>query len=594
MAKKREHVPNHPPCFRSRSVEEDKEDLCTDGAMRFTISSYPKEAFEIMSLMRQHQKLCDVEIRVSDEIFHAHKIVLASASPYFKAMFTSGLKESEMSIINIQGVCPLSMAIIIHFAYTGQVKIEENNVCNLLPAATMFQVTHIIDSCCSFLENQLDPSNCIGIADFALQHGCNNLYQTANQFIDQHFSQVSQGEEFLALSACQLVMLIKRDELNVRSEMEVFNSVLRWVKHDKSRRCPRLSDILNAVRCHFLTPRFLKEQIQKCEVLKNEPQCCDYLSRIIQDLTVRRKYSCHQRTPKVPYVIYTTGGYLQHSLSNMECYNAQEKQWFSLADLPTPRSGLGGAFIEGKFYAVGGRNNCLDGNQDSDGVDCYDPITNKWKSCCKMTIARNRVGVGVLDGLLYAVGGSKATVHHNSVERYDPIEDKWFRVQNMLTARIGVGVAVVKRLLYAVGGYDGNSRLNTVECYNPEKDSWTLVASMNTNRSGAGVVALDHYIYAVGGYDGALQLKTVEKYNTETNEWVYVSSMSSPRSALSVAALDGKIYALGGYDGTNFLNTVEVYDPEENAWEDAPNMSCGRSGQASAVWRAPCLAHGIS
>lgn len=50
----------------------------------------------------------------------------------------------------------------------------------------------------------------------------------------------------------------------------------------------------------------------------------------------------------------------------------------------------------------------------------------------------------------------------------------------------------------------------------------------------------------------------------------------------------------GGYDGTNFLQTVEVYDPDKDAWEAAPNMSCGRSGQASAVWRAPCLAHGIS
>ncbi|KAF8774557.1 Kelch-like ECH-associated protein 1 like protein [Argiope bruennichi] len=550
--KKQKRVPN---VLENTSMEEDdKENLCADGAMRFTIASYPKEAFEVMSLMRQHQKLC--------------------------AMFTSGLKESEMSVINIQGVCPLSMAIIIHFAYTGQVKIEENNVCNLLPAATMFQVPHIIDACCSFLENQLDPSNCIGIADFALQHSCNNLYAVANQFIDQHFSQVSQGEEFLALSALQMIKLIKRDELNVRSEMEVFNAVLRWVKHDKPRRCPRLSDILNAVRCHFLTPRFLKEQMQKCEVLKNEPQCCDYLSRIIQDLTSRRKYSCNQRTPKVPYVIYTTGGYLQHSLSNMECYNAQEKQWFSLADLPTPRSGLGGAFIDGKFYAVGGRNNCLDGNQDSDGVDCYDPITNKWKSCCKMTIARNRVGVGVLDGLLYAVGGSKATTHHNTVERYDPAEDKWSRVQNMLTSRIGVGVAVVKRLLYAVGGYDGNSRLNTVECYHPEKDSWTQVASMNTNRSGAGVVALEHYIYAVGGYDGALQLKSVERYDTETDEWVYVSEMSSPRSALSVAV---------SYEGcTNFLNTVEVYDPEKDAWEAAPNMTLTMVS-ISSFGRAPML-----
>lgn len=82
MAKKRDNTTNHPLCFRSRSMDDNKD--FTDGPMQFTIASYPKEAFEVMCLMRQHQKLCDVEIRVSDEIFHAHKIVLASASPYFK------------------------------------------------------------------------------------------------------------------------------------------------------------------------------------------------------------------------------------------------------------------------------------------------------------------------------------------------------------------------------------------------------------------------------------------------------------------------------------------------------------------------------
>ncbi|XP_013773777.1 kelch-like ECH-associated protein 1 isoform X2 [Limulus polyphemus] len=580
-----------PPCFKPRPIDENNPSC--DGSMQFSISSFPKEAMEVMYMMKFHRKLCDVEIRVANEIFHAHKIVLAAASPYFKAMFTSGLKESEMSVINIQGVCPNSMAVIIRFAYTGEIKVEEMTVCNLLPAATMFQMNHIIEACCNFLEGQLDPTNCIGIADFALQHGCTSLYQRANQFMDQHFSQVSQGEEFLALSACQLVQLIKRDDLNVRCESEVFNAVLRWVKHDEERRRPKTADILYAVRCHFLTPRFLKEQIQECDLVKNLPQCCEYLSRIIQDLTVCRKYNCHQRTPKVPCVIYTAGGYLQQSLSNMECYNAHEQQWFSLADLPSPRSGIGGAFVDGKFYAVGGRNNSPDGNHDSEAADCFDPITNTWKPARPMNVARNRVGVAVLDGMLYAVGGSQGTIHHNSVERYDPVEDKWSFVSSMITARIGVGVAVVKRLLYAVGGYDGHARLNTVECYNPETDEWTMVASMNTTRSGAGVVALNNYIYAVGGYDGTSQLRSVERYNTETNEWECSSSMKSPRSALSAAVLDGKIYALGGYDGLNFLATMEVYDPQKDEWADAASMSCGRSGHASAVCRAPCLAHGV-
>lgn len=53
------------------------------------------------------------------------------------------------------------------------------------------QVSHIIEACCGFLEKQLEPSNCIGIGDFALQHGCSQLYLKVNEFIDQNFPAVS-------------------------------------------------------------------------------------------------------------------------------------------------------------------------------------------------------------------------------------------------------------------------------------------------------------------------------------------------------------------------------------------------------------------
>lgn len=34
-----------------------------------------------------------------------------------------------------------------------------------------------------------------------------------------------------------------------------------------------------------------------------------------------------------------------------------------------------------------------------------------------MSVPRNRVGVGVMDGLMYACGGSSGTELHSSVER---------------------------------------------------------------------------------------------------------------------------------------------------------------------------------
>ena len=108
--------------------------------MHFTIMKHPKEALEVMSILRRSKKLCDVTLIAQEERILAHKIVLAAASPYFKAMFTSGMREEDMSVIPLHGISPCTLSRLVEFAYTAEVNINETNVCYLLPAATMFQV----------------------------------------------------------------------------------------------------------------------------------------------------------------------------------------------------------------------------------------------------------------------------------------------------------------------------------------------------------------------------------------------------------------------------------------------------------------------
>ncbi|XP_077285162.1 kelch-like ECH-associated protein 1B [Arctopsyche grandis] len=553
------------------------------GDVTFCVSNYIKEVMKMMFMMRSHHMLTDVVLEVGTELFHAHKVILAAASPYFKAMFTGGLKECDMSRVKLQGVCPSAMARLVYFMYTGQVQVTEVTVCQLLPAATMFQITNVIDACCVFLERQLDPTNAIGIANFAEQHGCNELKQKASQFIERHFTQVCQEEEFLQLSTIQLISLIRKDELNVQEETEVYNAVLNWVKYDEENRYPKMEHILCAVRCQFLTPNFLKDQMKNCTLLRKVPACREYLARIFKDLSLHKKPVVKERRPNTPRMIYIAGGYLKYSLNTLEVFNLDDGTWTTLPRLTVPRSGLGGAFLKGIFYAVGGRNNSPGSSYDSDWVDMFNPVTEQWRPCSPMSTPRNRVGVAVMDGLLYAVGGSAGTDYHKSVEYFDPEEDCWTNVAPMHYARLGVGVAVVNRLLYAVGGFDGQHRLASMECYHPENNEWTLVPSMKIARSGAGVAALNHWIYVVGGYDGSQQLDSVERFDTENRIWESVSSIKVARSALSLTVLDGKLYAMGGYDGQNFLSIVEVYDPNTDKWEEGTPLTSGRSGHASAV-----------
>lgn len=54
------------------------------GDMTFCMANYVKEAMKMMFMMRSHHMLTDVILEVGTELFHAHKVILAAASPYFK------------------------------------------------------------------------------------------------------------------------------------------------------------------------------------------------------------------------------------------------------------------------------------------------------------------------------------------------------------------------------------------------------------------------------------------------------------------------------------------------------------------------------
>lgn len=64
----------------------------------------------------------------------------------------------------------------------------------------------------------------------------------------------------------------------------------------------------------------------------------------------------------------------------------------------------------------------------------------------------------------------------------------------MTTPRSRVGVTVLNGKLYAVGGYDGASRLNTVEVFDPIANEWWDVKAMNHKRR-LGKVLMYNFVF---------------------------------------------------------------------------------------------------
>ena len=180
-----------------------------------------KLTFEKMNDLRLKKELCDVVLRVGGREIYAHRVILASFSPYFYAMFTSDLVESRQGTITLKDLDANSVELIVDFAYTAKIEISESTVQALLPVAAILQISAVQEACCVFLESQLDSSNCIGIRHFAELYGCLDLAAAARNFSFRNFLEVVNHEEFSSLSKEQLISYVSRDEVFVKSEDEV-------------------------------------------------------------------------------------------------------------------------------------------------------------------------------------------------------------------------------------------------------------------------------------------------------------------------------------------------------------------------------------
>src|SRR5262245_53313596 len=95
----------------------------------------------------------------------------------------------------------------------------------------------------------------------------------------------------------------------------------------------------------------------------------------------------------------------------------------------------------------------------------------------------------------------------------------WATKAPMPTPRAYLGVGVVNGVLYAVGGSNGNStRLKTVQAYTPAGNSWTTKAALPSARASfAGIATINGLLYVAGGLDANGQLtKTLYGYNPAT------------------------------------------------------------------------------
>jgi N-acetylneuraminic acid mutarotase len=200
-------------------------------------------------------------------------------------------------------------------------------------------------------------------------------------------------------------------------------------------------------------------------------------------------------------------------------------------------------------------------------VESYDPIANSWTpGLASMSTVRSNFGVGVVNGIIYAVGGDDLSGNPlETVESYNPSSNTWTPgLANMPVSLSQMTVGVVNGIIYVAGG-DPNTGftttigvVNTLESYNPSSNTWTSgLATMPDSVECALGVGFNGLFYVVGGVDNGAypgMLNTAYAYSPGANSWSTKSPMPNNQSGQSGQVVNGVIYSIGGWNGSSFLN----------------------------------------
>lgn len=247
--------------------------------MEYTEREHPRKAFEYLDKMRQKGELCDVTLIANTEEIKAHKVVLASCSPYFESMFIGEFSEPDGEPIIIDEVSEDALKAMVDFAYTSRIKLSNRNIYSIFEAADLLQFTGVKGACFKFFKQQINKSNCIRTWLFAEGNNCTELMEASLKYIECNYLDIVRGREYLDLEQADVVArLASLEDLAITSEEQVFEAVVAWVHHDLEKRRQHAVSVLKAIRLPSMSRDYLMHIVDSEVLIKEDPDLVQMVS----------------------------------------------------------------------------------------------------------------------------------------------------------------------------------------------------------------------------------------------------------------------------------------------------------------------------
>lgn len=237
----------------------------TTAAHYTTVGSYVNHLY-------QEEKLTDVVVRIGNQCFYGHRVIMASYSLYFDDLFKNPENNKSPAYIRLRGICPKAFKTFMDFIYTGQLNITPDVIGDLIVLSDLLKVATLRSKCSDFMEEISVEQALILLAKGKLKPET-ELFDFAVNSIFHHFTDLYKRDVFLQIDLKTLCLILDHDYLKITSEYEVFEAGLRWIASSLHERQQHIEEVMECVRFPYMTQKELFECMKVTDLLRTNEAC---------------------------------------------------------------------------------------------------------------------------------------------------------------------------------------------------------------------------------------------------------------------------------------------------------------------------------
>ena len=518
----------------------------------------------------------DITLVCGDQTFDCHKVILSSGCEYFREL----LAENDLNLLDLSEVQAHVIQQVLFFIYTGACDITSDGIKDFLDITTKWKIPSLLRLCFKFMRENCTIRYAGVFYSLLRQYQDQPTREVVSYFIREHFTDMYSLQSFGSIPVSDFCDLLEHDEINVKTEDEVFDSLVELVEDQPAD--GEINARYDVIRFQHITKDYLEGSVRSHPLMREVPQ-----RDLIRD-AIRYKYGKSNVIPRVQRYWKTQQDILLERVNKLEtdlqrirplftklrciddqkslcAYSDNEEAWyeFKVKVQAFIDSGTSIGMYRSGFVLVGAYN-----KKFGKHVSYVDMSTSAQLKLPELPESIDSPGVVSVGDDLYVIGGESNDDGQtlDTVLKMSNATKQWTYMPRLQIPVKGPQCVLLNEVIYVLGQRSCNDDYGAYNPATPEPkmqylklntNNWRLCKKIpeDCDPASDGFIVYDGQVVIVK-YDAFL------KFDPDTNMWT-IDEYERPlhNRAITVMVHKGELCAYVGEDGW-----VMSYDADSNQW----------------------------